>query len=467
VNKVIQNNKVVPLTYIIGCALVVSLAGILMGLDTGIIGGSADFIFQTFNITAQHDFVRGIAVAGVPLGALFGAIASAPFSFKFGRRASLLVTSCVGTVGVLTIASAHGMGAVVIGRLFMGFAVGLSAMTGPMYLAEISPCEVRGAMVFLFQLAITIGILLAYLINYVYSGSGDWRAMFILCLIPVILLGLGVLFLPRSPRWLMQKRRESEAVKVLQKIRQSTDVSSELADIKDSITHTRVPLRHLFSKHFLPLLLIAFGLFLFQQLSGINTIFYYVETVFREAGFNVQNAILASLPAAGVNVIATVAAIWLIDSCGRRKVLLSGMFGAVICLLVLSLAYYHVFSAAYSGIIVLVAVLTFIACFAVSLGGIPYIIMSEIFPLNARHLGMSAASFANWGFNALVSFTYLWFLDTIGPGSTYLMYTIFTVIGFVLMFIFLPETKGCKLEEIERHLYEGKPLRHLGKAQNK
>lgn len=450
--------------YMTGLTVIAALSGILMGLDIGIIGGSGPFIFETFSIGNAEVFLKGATVAAVPFGALLGAVVSAFLSFRIGRKYSLLLTGFVYSLGVIAISTAPSIDLVISGRVLMGFAVGLSAMVAPMYLAEVSAPQMRGAMVFLFQLAVTIGILLAYAINYAFSSQGDWRSMFLSCLVPAVIFTIGVFFLPKSPRWLIQRGRELEAIGVLKRIRDELNVDAEVNEIKEATAHRRIRFRQIFSKRFLPLVILAFGLFVFQQLSGINTIFYYVEVVFHNAGFNVQNAILAGIPAATVNVLATIIAIWVIDRLGRRKVLLVGMAVVAVCLFILVLAYHHVFPVADTGLIVLVTVLVFIAFYAVSLGGIPYVVMSEIFPINGRHWGMSIASFANWGFNTFVGFTYVWFLSLMGSSNTYLMYGVITAIGFILMFYFLPETKGCSLEKIERHLDQGLPLRTFGRG---
>ena len=194
----------------------------------------------------------------------------------------------------------------------------------------------------------------------------------------------------------------------------------------------------------------------------INTIFYYVNTVFTKAyPHNIQGEIIASLIAGGVNVIATILAAWIIDLVGRRCLLLFGMGGIVFCLVLLSLSFHDAF-AAESGLISLIAMLVFILFFAISLGGIPYLIMAEIFPINVKHIGMAIASFSNWSLNAVVAFSYLYLVHGIGLSKTYLLYAVVTGIGFFFMWKYLPETKNISLEEIEAHLIAGKPLRKIG-----
>ena len=456
-----QRPESLNLIYILLLTMIASIAGVMFGLDLGIIGGSQDFIYHTYHITLLQDFERASTVASVPLGALIGAVVSAKLSLIYGRRDSLFITGAVYSLGILLIVFSGSIWLVVIGRLLMGFAVGLSCMVAPMYLGEVSPYEVRGAIVFIFQLAITVGILLAYFINYLFISTGNWRAMFASCLVPSVFLMASVFFLPRSPRWLIQKARKKEAEAVLQILRKRDDLQHELQEIEASVNHPKVPLRKIFNKRYFPLVLLAFSLFVFQQLSGANTIFYYVTTVFHQAGGSIENDLKISILAASVNTLATVVGVFFIDRVGRRRLVLVGMSVVVISLLIVSAAFHHLFGTA-SGTINIVAILVFIAFYAVSLGGVPYIIMAEIFPLNVRHLGMSIASFANWLFNTLVAFTFLYFIDSIGLSYTYLFYAICTFIGLVLMYYFLPETKNISLEQIEKHFFEKKKLRHLG-----
>lgn len=444
--------------YIFSISMVAAIAGLLFGFDTGIIAGALTFISKSMGIAETDTMTKEAVVAAVTLGALFGAMASSKCSDYFGRKKSIIITSLLFTIGTLCIAMAFHVYMVITGRLIMGFAVGLSAMVAPMYISEVSPPNVRGAVVFLFQLAITIGIMLAYIIDYAFEDTGDWRMMFGVGLIPSVLLGLGMIRLPESPRWLVLKGKVQQAEAVLKKLR-GDDFQTELEEIRVSVSHPQGGLRDLFTPKLFPLVVITFGLFVFQQVSGVNTIFYYGPELFKEAGFSAP--ILASVVCGGTNVLASVVGVWVVDRLGRRKLLFMGFIGVIVCLTVLGAAYKGFFGPNIHWLS-LAAVLGFIVFFAIGLGGAPYIIMSELFPLTHRSAGMATASCANWGFNMLVSATFLSLVQGLGMGTTFWLYAACSVGGLIFTIFLVPETKGRPLEEIEANLYAGKKSRHLG-----
>lgn len=444
-------------------SIVAAIAGLLFGFDTGVISGALQFMSKTFHLTPSDYGIKEFIVSSVPIGALFGAIFSSPLSHRLGRRNSILSTAVIFIIGTACTAAAPTITFVIIGRLLMGFAVGLSAMTVPMYLAEISPIEIRGAMVFLFQLAITIGLMLAFIMNYLFAATENWRMMFVAGIVLACLLGFGVLFLPRSPRWLLLKNKEADAKTTLRKLRAKENIDHELDEIKEAIQHKSAGFRILFTKPFFMLVVVSFGLFALQQLTGINTVLYYAATVFKKAGFNGDSgAILASVATGATNVIATVIAVWIIDLVGRRKLLFFGFTGMAICLGVLGFAYLDAAGSTDLHIVALIAVLGFIVCFAIGMGGIPYLLMSEIFPLKVRSSGMAVASCANWGFNILVSSTFLSLVHCLSIGTTFLLYAGFCVLGLFFSYFLVPETKDQSLEHIEANLYAGKKIKELG-----
>lgn len=448
--------------YVITVSLISAIAGLLFGFDTGVIAGAQQFVYAHFGVTS--DVVKGVIVAAVTFGALLGAVCSGHMSNTQGRRKSIMISALLFTLGTLMAAVAFDVPMLIIGRLIMGFAVGLSAMVVPMYLSEVSPPEIRGAVIFTFQLAITIGIMAAYLINYAFAVNENWRLMFGVGIIPSTLLFLGMFRLPESPRWLVLKERVQEAESVLIKIMAHHLALNELSNIKKSVNRPQGGLKMLFSKRMRPLVWICFGLFVFQQLSGINTIFYYCPTVFEKAGYaGGQQAISISLVPAIVNVLSTVLGIWIVDKLGRRMLCLIGMAGMAICLFVLGADLNGMIGeAGLDAPLALWSVLLYIFFFAVSLGGVAYIMMSELFPLNIRSVGMATASCANWGFNFLVSVSFLSLANTMGFGNTFWVYSGFMVVGFIFTILLVPETKGRRLEAIEANLFAGKRPRNLG-----
>lgn len=455
--------------YFIGA--IAAMAGLLFGFDTGVISGAQEFLFQTFAIGHKGSFqnaLRGFVVSAVPLGALLGAMVSGFFAKNLGRRQSIMMTAIIFSIGTLAAAFAPNLLSVVVGRLLMGLAIGISAMVVPMYLGEVSPAKVRGTIIFLFQLAITIGLMGAFAINLGFSDwiqdyTMNWRWMFGIGIVPAILLFIGMaFFMPQSPRWLMLKGRKAEAQKVLQYLLGKFDVSDVMAEMEESLRHESASEWHsLFRKPLFPLILMTFGLFVFQQLSGINAIMYYGPEVFASAGFGEKAKFLAQLSMGLTNVLATVFGVWVIDKLGRRPLLFIGFTGMIICLGVLS---YCLGATESHTNLALASTLLYVVFFAISLGGVPYIMMSEVFPLKARSAGMAIASCANWLFNIFVSFSFGLLVDKMGGmDNVFLLYGGCTVVGLVFAWKYVPETKGCHLEDIEHNLYEGKKhLRYLG-----
>lgn len=446
--------------FVVTISLIAAISGLLFGYDTGVISGALQFISGEFQIksTSLKEFI----VSAVPIGALIGAILSSLSSAWLGRRLTILATSVLFILGALITATAISPTFVIIGRLLMGFAVGLSAMVVPMYLSEVSPAAIRGTVVFLFQLTITLGLLAAFIVNYLYAGTGDWRTMFTLALIPSFILGIGMLFMPRSPRWLFLKGRFEEAKAVLHKLHAAQNVSKEIEEIRVSLNHPKCRLSDIFTTRLFGLVIISFGLFVFQQLSGINAVLYYAPTVFSHAGFKSgSHAILPTIIVGSINVIATMIGVWVVDFIGRKKLLYIGCSGIIISMLLLGAAYHHWFGPDPATLILLL-VLLFICSFAIGLGGVPYVMMSELFPLHARSHGMAIASVANWGFNFLVTATFLSYIQLVGIGNAFWTFAFFTVLCLLFVIALVPETKGLTLDEIEGNLYKKLPLRRLG-----
>jgi sugar porter (SP) family MFS transporter len=457
-------------TYLLGC--VAAMAGLLFGFDTGVISGAQSFIFKTFGISGdnvQVSALKGFIVAAVPLGALFGAMISGMCAQSFGRRRSLMYTALIFLAGTLITAFAPSIPWVITGRLFMGLAIGISAMIAPMYLSEISPADLRGAIIFLFQLAITIGLLGAFTTNllltlWIPDPTINWRWMFGVGIIPSALLFIGMLQMPYSPRWLILKRRDTEAEATLKNLLGKEDIQLELREINESVAREGGRFRELFSGRLFPLLLMAFALFMFQQLSGINAIMYYGPLVFEQAGLGDTGKLIAQMAMGAVNVAMTVIGVWVIDKCGRRPLLFIGFIGMIACLTLLGSLLKITSGNSEIAYLAIGSILLFIGFFAISLGGVPYIIMSEVFPLKIRAYGMAIASCANWTFNIFVSETFDIFRTQIGMGNTFLFYAICTTAGLCVAWRFVPETKNRPLEEIESNLYSGKPLRKLGET---
>lgn len=449
--------------YLIGG--IAAMAGLLFGFDTGVISGAQEFLFKTFEVGGAS--IRGFVVSAVPLGALFGAMVSGLCAKELGRRKTIMMTAILFLIGTLAAAFAPSLLSVVLGRLLMGLAIGISAMVVPMYLSEVSPAKVRGTIIFLFQLAITVGLMSAFAINlsfaaWIQDASTNWRWMFGIGAIPSLLLFLGMAFImPKSPRWLMLKGRKEEARKVLQYLLGKLEVNECMEEMEESLHHEGVKdWSVLIRKPLFPLILMTFGLFVFQQLSGINAIMYYGPEVFASAGFGEKAKFLAQLCMGLTNVIATVFGVWVIDKLGRRPLLFIGFTGMIVCLG--ALAFCLASGGAYANLSLL-STLLYVVFFAISLGGVPYIMMSEVFPLKSRSAGMAIASCANWLFNMLVSFSFGILVDIMGGMEhVFMLYGGCTVVGLIFAWRYVPETKGRNLEDIEYNLYDGKALRDIG-----
>lgn len=436
-----------------------ALAGLLFGYDTGVISGAILFIRQDFGLTSG---LTEITVSAVLLGALIGSGVSGKVTDILGRRKVLIITALIFIVGSLSTAFAISVYWLVIGRIILGIAIGIGSFTAPLYLAEIAPFHIRGMLVSLNQLAITIGIVLSYVIDFSFADTGNWRWMLGLGVIPAVILFIGALFLPESPRWLVLRGWNHNACETLKSIRNTEDVSQELTEIVQSVGKEKGTRSMLFSKWMRPIILVSLGLSFFQQATGINTIIYYAPTILEIAGFHkATGAILATLGVGIINVAFTIIALPLIDRWGRRPLLLLGLIGMFISLAAMGVAFHFTELASLKWIAVGSMVL-YIACFAMSLGPIMWLVISEIFPLEIRGMGMSAAVSVSWGFNMLVALTFLNLIDVLGASGTFWIYAGLSVFGWLFVYLMVPETKSCSLEQIENNLRLGKRIRDLG-----
>jgi MFS transporter, SP family, galactose:H+ symporter len=441
-----------------------ALAGLLFGYDTGIISGAILFIKKDFYLS---NFQEEMVVSAVLLGALIGSGLSGRLTDRFGRRKVLVFTAITFIIGSLSTALSPNVDDLIIGRIVLGIAIGVGSFTAPLYLAEIAPQHIRGMLVSLNQLAITIGIVFSYLINYYFSSKGGWPWMLGLGVVPAAILLLGTFFLPESPRWMLLKGREQKARTVLQHIRAREDISKEFAEIQKTVKTERGTHRLLLAKWVRPILFISLGLSFFQQVTGINTIVYYAPTIFQMAGFKqAGGAILATLGIGVTNVLATIIALPLIDKWGRRPLLLLGLSGMFLSLVSLGFAFYHPEFAILRWVAV-GSMILYIASFAISLGPIMWLIISEIFPLNIRGVGSSLAISASWGFNMLVALTFLTLIQLVGPSHTFWLYAFLCILGWLFVYFIVPETKDCSLEQIEQNLRLGRPSRELGASLSK
>lgn len=445
--------------YVIAC--IAGIAGLLFGFDEGIIAGALHPLREAFGITPLQE---GLMTATVPLGALAGAVLGGWLAAPHGRRKLLMGAGLLFIIGAGLCAIAPNLLALSLGRLLLGVAIGVAAMVAPLYISETAPARIRGMLVSIYQLAITLGILFAYLVGW---GFGDaWRSMFATAAIPGVLLLVGVAALSDTPRWLMLRGRANDARRVIARIEGLSPsdpmVERALAEIAAAVKSDAGGgnWRDLFGPVARPALVVGMGLFLLQQLSGINAVIYFAPTVFAHSGFSsTQTQILATVGIGVVNVLMTLVAMGLIDRIGRRKLMFIGFAGAAASLGMIALSAWA--NVPGMEIVSIIGLVLYIASFAVSIGPLPWVMMSEIFPLHLRGPGMSAASLTNWAFNFVVVLTFPVLIDAIGLAGVFAIYAVVCVFGLFFTARYVPETSGLSLEEIESHLKAGRPFRTL------
>lgn len=435
-------------------ALTVAIGGFLLGFDASVISGVAPFIREYFDLTGTRgDLELGWAVSSLGWGAMAGNVVAGPLSDRFGRRRVLLATALLFVVSPLLSSTATSFAMFVIARLVGGLAVGGAILIAPVYIAEISPASRRGRLVSLNQLMIVIGISASFFSNYVLLGLGDhnWRWMLGVQVIPAALYFIFLLFVPESPRWLLLKGRDNEALQVLAKVSGESEAQESLQQIRASLALKPVSrgYRGLLDRRVRFIMVVALGIAFFQQITGINAIFYYLPTIFTQAGGGVNDAFRQAVLVGLVNLGMTFVAIWLIDKLGRKPLLIAGTTGMAVSLFVISWAFSQ---ATMNAPLVLIAIIGFVASFAVSLGPVMWVLLSEIFPNEQRAAAISVAGFFNSLVSASVTFIFPWELSTLGPAGTFLAYGLFAAAALVFVLMLVPETKGRTLEQLERDL---------------
>jgi sugar porter (SP) family MFS transporter len=439
---------------------IAALGGLLFGYDTGVISGAILFITRQFHLSStMEEFV----VSAVLVGAVVGASLGGALTDRLGRRSLIIAAGIIFLVGSLGTASSPSIPWLITAEIITGLAIGMASFISPMYIAELVPPRVRGALVAVNMLAITTGIVSAYLVDYALASRGAWRWMFGVGVVPAMILTVGMWFLPDSPRWLISKSKVDEARKALARLRSKAEIEPEITDIEQSIAKTSGDWKtELFQPSLRMPLIIGIGLALFQQLSGINTVIYYAPTIFKYAGF--ENASAAILAAVGLGVVmlcSHIAAIFLVDRVGRRPLLLVGIAGQIVGLAALGAAFYFKQLSGSIGDIAVASLVVYVACFAFGLGPIFWLLISEIYPLAVRGAAMSTATVANWAMNLVVAVTFLTLVSVVGRATTFWIYGAITVIAWIFIYKLVPETKGRTLEQIEA---DWKPAHHTSGA---
>lgn len=434
--------------------VVVLLAGALFGYDQGVISGALEGIQRSFKLSP---LLVEVVTSWVTLGALVGSLAGGELADRLGRRRALRAAALLFCAGALVEAFAPGVLVLVAGRLLVGFGVGVAAVAAPLYAAELAPADKRGRFVSAYQLAITIGIFLSYLIDQALAGGHQWRIMLGISAVPGFLLLLAVLGAVESPRWLVRMGRRDEARAMIKRARPWVDPEVRLASIDASLRNE--PPHASWGEVFAPAwrrpLVIGIGLAVFQQITGINAIIYYSDKIFAAAGFaTAAEQTQATTWAIGaVNVLATLIAIAFIDKLGRRPLLLAGLVGMCVSLAAVGFAFRSLgdpgASTAVAGTVTLVALVVFIVSFAFSLGPVTWTVINEIFPGRVRGRAVAVATAVNWGSAFLVSEFFLTLVGAIGISATFGLFAFFCVVGGLWVWRQVPETKGRSLEQIQ------------------
>jgi sugar porter (SP) family MFS transporter len=427
---------------------IAGLGGLLFGYDTGVIAGALLFIKPDFHLDS---FEAGLVVSAVPIGAIFGAAIAGPLSDGKGRRGAILLSAIIFAIGALGSAAAPGTAALVVARLVVGLAIGVASATAPVYISEVAPPNKRGFLVTFFQLAVTVGIVVAYLVGLAFNSGGEWRWMLGLGAVPAVILAIGMLEMPQSPRWLVMAGKDYVARVTLSKIREDDPaaIDKELAEIKESLAVKAGGWRDLLHPVVKAALLVGVGLAVLQQVTGINTVIYYAPTIVQYTGINSSfSAILAAVGVGVVNVGMTVVALRALDRAGRRPLLLGGVSAMVISLLALGAAFIGGGGSTGSSIVAIGSLMLYVAAFAISLGPIFWLMNAEIYPLNVRSKAAAVGTMANWTFNAIVSLTFLVLIDALGRTGAFWLYAGIGLFTLWFCWRFVPETKGKHLEDI-------------------
>ncbi len=435
-------------------AAIASFGGLLFGYDLGVISGALLFIRQDFQL---NSFLEGLVVSSLVLGAIAGAGASGNFSDRLGRRKLTLIAAVIFGGGAIGMGLSPNVEVLVFFRVVTGLGVGASSVLVPTYISEIAPTDVRGRLTSMFQLAITLGILLAYGVNFALTSAEAWRWMLGLAAVPAAILFVGMYLVPETPRWLIKHNFMDQARSVLRRSRGREDVEEDLKEIQqvEEEEGAQAGGRELLSPWVRPMLIVGVGLAVLQQFVGINTIIYYAPTIINSTGVGVSTSILATVGVGIVNVLFTLVAIWSIDKLGRKKLLLFGLTGMTLATFTLGLGF---ILPGLSGIIawvVLGSMFLYVASFAASFGPVLWVMLPEIFPLNVRGSAVGVSSLSNWAANFLIALLFPILTAALGQTPVFWGLGVICLLSMVFIYFVVPETAGRSLEEIEADLCQG------------
>ena len=432
--------------YLSGLALIAAIGGYLFGFDFAVISGALPFLREQFGL---NEYWEGFTTGSLALGCIIGCLVAAKTSEKFGRRPALLLSAFVFAFSSAGMAMAPGLSFFIFSRFCAGIGVGMASMLAPMYIAEISPPQVRGRLVSLYQLTIVLGILITSIVNYLLRNHGidAWRWMFGMGVIPSVLFFTGVFFLPESPRWLLKAGKDKSARKVLSAIGDEKYVNATIISIEQSLTGpVTMNYAAAFKKPFLTAVALGIGLAVFQQFCGINVVFNYTSNIFASIGASKDDQLLQTVFIGGVNLVFTLLAISLVDKLGRKPLMLIGSAGLGVLYIIIATVL-GAKEATGSAVFLLAA----IGLYATTLAPITWVLISEIFPNKVREEATSIAVMSLWAAYFVLTFSFPILAKLLGGvKNTFFVYSVICFIGLIFIYFKVNETKGRTLEEIEK-----------------
>lgn len=445
-----EHNQI-NMKYVTLVSIVAALGGLLFGFDTAVVSGAIGFMKEKFGL---NEFQVGWAVSSLIVGCILGAALTGIIADKFGRKKVLIAAALLFIIGTLGSAIPSTFSGYIIARMIGGLGIGITSTLCPLYNAEIAPAKYRGRLVALNQLAVVTGIFVVYFVNMGIAGMGDhawgvenaWRWMFGVGVIPGVLFLVLLFFVPESPRWLITQGRPADSLPILVKIHGEELARQEVFDIKESFKEKQGSLRDLFKPGLRLALIVGVMLAVLQQVTGINAVMYYAPEIFKQAGAGTNGALVQTIMVGFINFIFTILALWLIDRVGRKALLLIGSSLMAVCLLVIGFAFQTGHT---SGLLILISILVYVAAFAISLGPVVWVIMSEIFPNHIRGKATAIASMMLWLADYVVSQSFPPLLSSAGPAITFWIFGVLALFTFLFTWRVVPETKGKSLEEIE------------------
>ncbi|CAJ1977794.1 unnamed protein product [Sphenostylis stenocarpa] len=443
--------------YILGLTAVAGIGGMLFGYDTGVISGALLYIKDDFEEVRQSNFLQETIVSMAIAGAIVGAAAGGWINDAYGRKKATLIADVIFILGAIGMAAAQDPTVLISGRFLVGLGVGVASVTAPVYIAEASPSEIRGSLVSTNVLMITGGQFLSYLVNVAFTRvHGTWRWMLGVSAVPAVVQFVLMLFLPESPRWLFMKNRKNEAVDVLSKIYDIARLEDEVHFLMTLSEQERQRRKNIKfgdvfkSNEIILAFLVGGGLQAFQQFIGINTVMYYSPTIVQMAGFHSNElALLLSLVVAGMNAAGTILGIFLIDHAGRKKLALSSLGGVFVSLVILSISFLNQSSNELYGWFAVLGLVLYIAFFSPGMGPVPWTVNTEIYPEEYRGICGGMAATVCWVSNLVVSQSFLSITEAIGTGTTFLIFAGITILAFLFVLLYVPETKGLTFDEVE------------------